>query len=200
MPRRIATYTASDWLRLRPLTQSYKTMLWNRLDRRHATSPAPDPDAARLLLGELAGKNVIASIAFNAPWTIAWQLRFVARHLENAAFLIADNSTDESAREEIARLCADAGVAWLRLPENPYKGLRYASRSHGLALNWVYHNIIRRLRPAAWGFFDHDLFPTRAFDPRVRLRGQPFYGDIVSRPGGTYLWPGYCLFSSAADR
>src|SRR3954452_16810711 len=145
MPRRIATYTASDWLRLRPLTQSYKTWVWDRQDRRHASSPAPDPEAMRRLLGDLAGKNVIASIAFNSPWTIAWQLRFVARHLDKTAFLIADNSNDETARAEIAQLCADAGVAYLRLPENPYKALRYASRSHGLALNWVYHNIFRRL-------------------------------------------------------
>jgi hypothetical protein len=200
MPRRIATYTASDWLRLRPLTQSYKTWVWNRLDRRHASSPAPDPEALRRLLGDLEGKNVITSIAFNSPWTIAWQLRFVVRYLENAVFLVADNSNDEAARASIAKLCADAGIAYLQLPENPYKVLRYASRSHGLALNWVYHNIIRRLRPAAWGFFDHDLFPTRPYDPEQRLRGQPFYGEIVSRPGGTYLWPGYCLFSCDADR
>src|SRR4051812_26036993 len=112
MPRPIATYTASDWLRLRPLTQSYKTLLWNRLDRRHASSPAPDPDAAQRLLGELAGRNVVASIAFNSPWTIAWQLRFVACHLDNAAFLVADNSNDEAAQARIAKLCGEAGVAY----------------------------------------------------------------------------------------
>ena len=67
------------------------------------------------------------------------------------------------------------------------------------ALNWVYRNVIRRLPPAAWGFFDHDLFPTRPFDPLQRLRGQPFYGDLEIRPGGRYLWPGYCLFSYDAD-
>jgi hypothetical protein len=200
MPRRIATYTASDWLRLRPLTQSYKTWVWNRLDRQHASAAADDPAAMRLVLERLTGKNVIASIAFNSPWTIDWQLRFVGRHLENSAFLVADNSNDERARAAIARLCAEASIAYLPLPANPYKDLRYASRSHGLALNWVYHNVIRRLRPAAWGFFDHDLYPTRPYDPEKRLRGQPFYGDLVSRPGGSYLWPGYCLFSSAADR
>ena len=52
----------------------------------------------------------------------------------------------------------------------------------------VYRNVIRRLRPAAWDFFDHDLFPTRPFDPLQRLRGQPF-GDLEIRPGGGYLWP-----------
>ena len=184
MPRRIATYTASDWLRLRPLSQRYKTWLWDRLDRRYASGPADDPQALQALLGRLSGKNVVASIAFNAPWTIGWQLRFVGRNLENAAFLVADNSSDPHARAAIAGLCAEAGVAYFQLPESRYQGRRYASRSHGLALNWTYRNVIRALGPMAWGFFDHDLFPTRPFDPETRLRGQPFYGALEQRPGG----------------
>ena len=200
MPRRIATYTASDWLRLRPLSQRYKTWLWDRLDRRYASGPADDPQALQALLGRLSGKNVVASIAFNAPWTIGWQLRFVGRNLENAAFLVADNSSDPHARAAIAGLCAEAGVAYFQLPESRYQGRRYASRSHGLALNWTYRNVIRALGPMAWGFFDHDLFPTRPFDPETRLRGQPFYGALEQRPGGAYLWPGYCFFSREADR
>jgi hypothetical protein len=200
MPRRIATYTASEWLKLRPLTQGYKTLLWNRLDRHYALRPSDDPQAFDVVLSQLAGKNLIASVAFNSPWTIGWQLRFVGRYLQNSAFLVADNSTDPNARAAIAALCAGAGVPCIALPENPYKESRHASRSHGLALNWIYRNVVRRLAPAAWGFFDHDLFPTRPFDPVDRLRGQLFYGDLEVRPGGRYLWPGYCLFARDADR
>jgi hypothetical protein len=200
MPRRIATYTASDWLRLRPLSQGYKSWLWDRVDRRYNRQPPPDAEALRKLLATLAGRNVVASIAFNTPWTIRWQLRFVGRNLENAAFLVADNSTRPEARTAIAALCAEHGAAYLALPPNPYSDNRHASRSHGLALNWVYRNIIRATGPAAWGIFDHDLFPTGPFDPLQRLRGQPFYGDLVERAGGRYLWPGYCFFSAEADR
>jgi hypothetical protein len=199
MPRPIATYTASEWSRLRPLTQGYKTWLWNWTDRRHAARPPDGAEAMQQVLARLAGKNVVTSIAFNVPWAIRWQLRFVRRYLENAAFLVADNSTAPDARAAIEMLCADAGTAYLALPANPYRESRHASRSHGLALNWVYRNVIRRVRPAAWGFFDHDLFPTRPFDPLERLRGQPFYGDLESRAGGRYLWPGYCLFADGAD-
>jgi hypothetical protein len=199
MPRPIATYTASEWSRLRPLTQGYKTWLWDRTDRRHAARPPDSAEAMSQLLKQLSGRNVVASIAFNVPWTIRWQLRFAARYLENAAFLVADNSTNPDARAAIGKLCADAGIAYLALPPNPYRETRHASRSHGLALNWVYRNIIGELRPAAWGFFDHDLFPTQPFHPLRRLRGQPFYGDLESRPGGRYLWPGFCLFSADAD-
>lgn len=199
MPRQIATYTASEWLRLRPLTQVYKTWLWQRVDRRYMLQQPDDAEALGRLLTHLSGSNIVATVAFNSPWTIRWQLSFVGRYLENAAFLVADNSTDPDARSAIAALCADAGVAYIALPANPYRERRHASRSHGLALNWIYRNLIRLLRPAAWGFFDHDLFPTHQFDPAQRLRGQPFYGDLVTRPGGSYLWPGYCLFSKGAD-
>jgi hypothetical protein len=124
----------------------------------------------------------------------------VTRNLQNAAFLVADNSSDPAARAAIETLCAESSIAYLKLPENPYRERRYASRSHGLALNWLYRNVIRALKPAAWGLFDHDLFPTHPFDPVERLRGQPFYGELEKRPGGAYLWPGYCFFSHEADR
>ena len=199
MPRRIATYTAPDWLNLRPFSQGYKTWLWDRIDQRHVIQPPERPDDFQRLLERLAGKNIVATVAFNSPWTIRWQLRFIGRYLENAAFFLADNSSDHEARSTIETLCADAGVAYLGLPANPYRERRHASRSHGLALNWIYRNIIRGLRPKAWGFFDHDLFPTHPFDPLSELRGQPFYGALESRAGGRYLWPGFCLFSKNAD-
>ena len=200
MPRQIATYTAAEWLRLRPLSQGYKTWLWNRVDRRFTHQAQADTAVMQRLLNQLSGRNLVVTIAWNAPWTIRWQLRFIAKNLENAAFLVADNSTDDDARSAIAADCADAGIAYLALPPNPYQSTRYASRSHGLALNWVYRNVVRPLAPSAWGFFDHDLFPTQPFDPEKRLRGQPFYGHLEVRPNGRYLWPGYCLFSRAADR
>lgn len=199
MARNTATYTADDWLRLRPLSHAYKTLLWNRIDWRFARQPAVDQQAYRRLLDAMAGQNLIATVAWNSPWVIRWQLRFMARNLRNAAFLVADNSTDPAARKAIAELCAEGGVSYLPLPPNPYRHVRHASRSHGLALNWVYHNLVRRLRPASWGFFDHDLFPTAPFDPHERLRGQPFYGDLEVREHGRYLWPGYCLFARSAD-
>jgi hypothetical protein len=199
MPRRIATYTASEWLVLQPLTQRYKTWLSDRIDRRYGVRPPAGAETVQPLLEQLAGRNFVVSVAFNTPWTIRWQLRFVARHLENAVFLVADNSSDRHARSDIEALCAEAGAAYVALPANPYRDKRHASRSHGLALNWVYRNVVRPLRPAAWGLFDHDLFPTQPFDPLQRLRGQPFYGDLEIRPGGRYLWPGYCLFARHAD-
>jgi hypothetical protein len=197
MPRRIASYTAKEWLKLRPLGESYKSLLLDRADRRYSRSAPPDPAALEATLQALKGRNLIATVAFNSVWVIGWQLRFAARNVENAAFVVFDNSTQAEARTQIEALCKARGVAYVALPQNPYSATRHASRSHGLALNWIWRNVIRRLAPQAWGFFDHDLFATRPFDPVARLRGQPFYGDLESRPGGAYLWPGFCLFSES---
>ncbi len=199
MPRAIATYTAADWLRLRPVLQAHKTWLWNRLDRRFVAMQPEDKAAVPRLLERISGQNLIVSIAWNAPWTIRWQLRFINRYLVNARFLVADNSTDPAARKAIAAACADAGADYIALPPNPYRTSRHASRSHGLALNWVYNNVVRPAAPEAWGCFDHDLFPTAPFDPQKRLRGQLFYGDLEERENGSYLWPGYCLFARGVD-
>lgn len=169
------------------------------MDRRFISTRPDDGNALRQLLQRISGQNLILSIAWNVPWTIRWQLRFINRHLANAVFLVADNSTDPAAREAIAADCADAGIEYLALPPNPYQTSRHASRSHGLALNWVYHNVVRPCAPSAWGCFDHDLFPTMRFDPQERLRGQLFYGDLEERAHGSYLWPGYCLFARGID-
>lgn len=187
-------------MRLRPVLQAHKTWLWNRMDRRFVSEIPDDTDAAAQLLKRISGQNLMFSIAWNAPWTIRWQLRFVNRHLANATFLVADNSTDPAAREAIATECANAEVEYLALPPNPYRTSRHASRSHGLALNWVYHNVVRPAAPAAWGCFDHDLYPTSRFDPQERLRGQLLYGDLEERAHGSYLWPGYCLFARGVDK
>lgn len=200
MPRRLSSYSAREWLRLRPLFHALKTFRLDRIDQAYTRTAGTDPAMMDALLARLAGRNVVATVAFNAPWTIAWQLRFIERNLRNASFVVADNSSDPKARAAIRDLCDKAGVAWIGLPPNPFTTRKEASRSHGAALNWTYRQVIRPLRPEAWGFFDHDLYPTQPFDPLERLRGQPCYGHIESRPGGTYLWPDYCLFARGVDQ
>ncbi|MGE0499328.1 MAG: hypothetical protein AB7I79_08730 [Rhizobiaceae bacterium] len=199
MPRSLASYSTAEWLRLRPLSQAYKSALWDRIDRRYSAMPHIEPSVLEALHRRLDGRNFVATIAWNSPWTIRWLLRFVAKNLSNATFLVADNSSNPTAREDVSALCSEFGAAYVRLPPNPYAAGNHPSRSHGLALNWVYRHVVRRLEPEAWGFFDHDLYPTAPFDPAERLRGQPLYGHLEQRRGGAYLWPGYALYSSKAD-
>ena len=68
------------------------------------------------------------------------------------------------------------------------------SRSHGIALNWVWHNILRPGSPRAFGFIDDDLFPTAPDDPFAPLDTQDFFGLVRQEGQKWFLWAGYCTF------
>jgi hypothetical protein len=73
------------------------------------------------------------------------------------------------------------------------------SLSHGVALTWIFHNLVRPLAPPAFAFVDHDLIPVSRFDIRRHLGDQPVYGARSDRRAfGTWaLWAGYCAFDFA---
>ena len=196
MPRRIATYTASDWLRLRPLTQGYKTWLWDRIDRRHAAAPArPAPSTepcAEAAFRQEPGRVDRVQLALDHPLAVA-----LRRPLPRECGLSGRRQLHRSqAARGQSKSCAPRPASPIsQLPANPYRRRAMPAARMGWRSTGSIATSSVALRPAAWGFFDHDLFPTRPFDPLRRLRGQPFYGDLDSRPGGRYLWPGYCLFS-----
>jgi len=193
MPRPLASYSAADWRRLRPLTQSYKSVLYRLEDRIFSARAPAAPAAFGETLRRLEGSNLVLTIAFNSPAAIEWQIRFSNRNLAGAALVVVDNSTDRVAADAIAALCREGGIAHLRLRHGPTDP-RVGSRSHGIALNWAFRRIVRPLRPAVFGFIDHDCYPLRPADPAALLGEQPIYGRLVLRENGWYLWPGFCFF------
>jgi hypothetical protein len=92
---------------------------------------------------------------------------------------------------------AAGSAAYLRAPENPWSG-RAASRSHGIALNWAWDNLIRPGEPDAFGFLDHDIFPTATDDPFAPLSRQDVYGIVRTAGPRWFLWAGFCTFRFAA--
>lgn len=192
MVRPLAEYTFADWRRLRPLTHRLKTLRYRRITARHARRPARRGDVQRMA-GLIRGRNVLVTIAFDDPEAIRWQAALVARYLPGAVHIVADNSREDAASIEIAADAAARDMPYLRLPAIDWsRGL--GSRSHGLALNWVWTNLILPGEPAAFGFLDDDLFPTAPDDPFAPLARQDFYG--VVRPAGErwFLWAGFCFF------
>ena len=196
MPRGLVEYSPLDWLRLRPLSHAWKTLASNAINRRFLRLPPPDAEANATVSRQISGHNIITTIAWNTPWVLRWHIKFVQANLRAAKLIVADNSSDPDARMAIRQLCADNGIPYFALPQNPYGPVRYASRSHGLALNWTYQNVIRPANPGFFGFLDHDLMPTGPLDPAQLLGNQPFFGRLVMRGNRWYLWPGYCFFRS----
>ena len=104
----------------------------------------------------LSGRHIGLVIAFEKPWVIDWLLRMAARNLTDGTLLVFDNSRRKEARKEISCICRECGVPYLALPPSP---TWHPNRSHGMAMTWVFHNVVRVVKPKTFTFIDHDLIP-----------------------------------------
>ena len=193
MPKRLADFTTDDWLRLRPFTQHLKTLRYDANNALHIRKPVRSGDIAAVIRS-LAGRRVLITVAFEDPQAIDWQIRLVRRYVACDLHLIADNSDDDVAADAIRAACDSTDALYLRLPATA----AHSSRSHGLALNWLWTNVVRPSRPTAFGFLDDDFFPTGPDDPFAVLRSQEFFGVIRNVGERWFLWAGFCLFRYAA--
>ena len=193
MPKRFAEFTTDDWLRLRPLTQRLKILRYDATNAVHMRKPARGGDIAAVIRS-LTGRRVLITVAVEDPQAIDWQIRLVRRYVACDLHLIADNSGDDVAANAIRSASDSAGALYLRLPASAAR----SSRSHGLALNWLWTNVVRPGRPAAFGFLDDDFFPTGPDDPFAVLGSQEFFGVIRTAGERWFLWAGFCLFHYAA--
>jgi hypothetical protein len=196
--RNLASYSAADWLTFRPLVHRLKYVRNQAVSRAFLSFGAASRERFLAEHAGLAGKTIAATIAFNMPWAVELFLRTARLNLIDTAIIVLDNSSRKEARAEIAALCRANGVAYLSLPRNPEWS---PNRSHGIALNWAYRNLIRPLDPPVFAFLDHDLFALQPFDLAAALVGQPVYGTKTrSRvvPEAWSLWAGFCVFDHAA--
>jgi hypothetical protein len=194
MPKSVTEFSAHDWRRLRPLTQSVKTIRYRLIDRNYRRRQPRGGDIAAVARS-IRGRNVLVTIAFADPVLIGWQTRLVRHYVPHAFHVVLDNSPTDADAEQIRR--AAGPTAYLRAPQNPWSG-HAASRSHGLALNWAWENLIRAGEPEAFGFLDHDIFPMAADDPFAPLACQDLYGVVRTVPPRWFLWAGFCMFRFAA--
>ncbi len=157
-------------------------------------------------VSELQGREqafrdaVIATVAFNRPDVIEWQIHLVRRYLaEHESYIVFDNSKKDEARQAIRDLCRRLHVPYVALPRNRL----VVSRSHGQALNWIVRNFIAGFSPKLFGFIDHDIFPTEPFSIRERLKDKSIYGSVrhdTPTPGGWFLWPAFSFFEGSLLR
>lgn len=140
--------------------------------------------------------NLCFAIAFNTPWVIDFLTRLWAKNVQDARLVIVDNSSSRAKAAQIAKLCRERGVPYLKLPWNPEWN---PNRSHGIAANWVFYNIVRRVQPRHFGFIDHDCFPIAPFSVEAQLRGYQVYGfvhQVVGQPQWN-LWAGFTFMNTS---
>ena len=190
--RPLREYDVRDWLRFRPVTHAYKTLRYGAAREIHVRRRQQSGD--RDIADRIRGRRVLVTIAYNDADAIDMQAAAVARCVPDALHVIADNSTDDAAAVAIAATAERSNVPYARLPRDYSSRAGGASRSHGLAMNWAWRNLVRPGEPEAFGFLDHDLYPTAADDPFAMLDRQPVYGSLRQEGNRWFLWAGYCMF------
>ncbi|MGC0151307.1 hypothetical protein ACPRNU_02460 [Chromobacterium vaccinii] len=191
--RDLAQFTVGEWLRLQPCQDALKQ--WrNDIWQRHYQSLRVEGQAAFLdgLAGQTQGLGLV--VAFEQPWALNWQLKMARVHLSDMRLLVFDNSRRPEMRRQIAEVCRANDVPYLGLPVNP---TRHVNRSHGFAMNWIYHNVVRELRPAHFAFIDHDMIPVLDSSCFRPLAAQAVYGLPNVSEWAWQLWAGYCAFDGA---
>lgn len=186
----LADYNVADWLRLRPLTHGLKMVRYRAVDRRYARLLPREGDPVALRTA-VRGQRLLVTVAYSDPQAIDWQARLIKRYLPNARYLIADNSPDEESAAAIQAIATAESLLYVRLPRNPWHA---GSRSHGIALNWLWRNIIRPGEPERFGLLDDDMFPTRPDDPFAILDSQDYYGVVREAGLRWFLWAGFCFY------
>jgi hypothetical protein len=193
--REIHQFSAAEWLRLLPVAQGLRQVRNDLLLARYLQARPPELAAFLQQQRHLAGRRIAIVIAFEQPWALDWQLRMAARNLPGTQLLVFDNSRIEQARGTIRQVCEAHAVPWLGLPA--YR-TRHVNRSHGMAMSWVYHNVVSALQPEIFGYLDHDLIPVAPVDLAGRLREQPVFGMLNAGNGAHWsLWAGYCFYRHA---
>jgi hypothetical protein len=196
--RYLTEFSATDWLKLLPIRHALKQI---RNDAWLAIYKNNRPNKLSQFLAEykdLENKNIALVIAFEQPWTVNWLLQMANRNVSDMTILVFDNSRNDSKRIEIERICKQNKAPYLALPANP---TRHVNRSHGMAMTWVYHNVVRAINPRIFGFIDHDLIPVRKVSIADKLTDQPVYGLLNQGKFGFWsLWAGYCFFGYAGTR
>lgn len=196
--RYLTEFSPLDWLQMLPVQHALKQV---RNDAWLAVYKNKRAEKLGPFLAEhedLADKNIALVIAFEQPWALNWLLRMANRNVADMTVLVFDNSRNESKRIEIEQVCKRNKAPYLALPPN---SSRHVNRSHGMAMTWVYHNVVRAISPRIFGFIDHDLIPVRKASIADRIADQPLYGLVnVGKFGFWSLWAGYSFFDYAVSK
>ena len=141
----------------------------------------------------LRGSNIAIVVAFEQPWALDWLLKMAKKNFRKTSILVFDNSRSSAMKSKIKLACIKNKTYYFPLPK--YRTY-HVNRSHGMALCWIYSNVVKMIQPKIFGFIDHDLIPIKQIDFNKIIRDQPFYGRKTGNKEGFWsLWAGYSLFN-----
>ena len=168
------------------------------LDRLYRGRPAQGQAEVVEALSRRRDGALALTIAYNVPEAVALLADSMARFAPGTPLLVCDNSTEPEARRALAAIAAEKGLYYLALPPAPFVRVRTA-RSHAAAANWVFHNVLRKVRPRVFAMLDHDLVLLKPTDLAALVARQPAYGlqRWSNRVKAWYLWPGFSIYDGS---
>ncbi len=190
--RKFTEFKISEWVKLTPIIHALKEVRNDFLLSRYINKKSIQAASFLEANKSLEGKNIAAVIAFEQPWALNFLLEQAKVNLINTHIIVFDNSKNMQKRQSIKDVCEKNHTHYLSLPPNTTK---HVNRSHGLAMSWAYHNVIKQLKPNIFTFLDHDLIPLKKIDIEEKLGHQPIYG-LLNKGNNNYwsLWAGFCTF------
>lgn len=197
MPKSFSEYELMDLIRFQPLVHAIKSFRYKRIDKNYFLKSDRNNDV-HLIVNRIKGKNVLLTIAFEDPVILELHLQLCSKFLNFDVHIVADNSYNAEIVLRNRAIVENWGACHIWLPENPWTKKGNPSRSHGIALNWLWHNVLKPGEPKSFGFLDHDIFPTCPDDPFGLLENFDFFGDQRTAGSKWFLWAGYCFFKFAA--
>lgn len=192
--RELIKYTPQEWFKLTPLKHMYKHARNRLVSTIYTKKKAGCMSCSMEHLIDI--DFPVVAIAYEQPWAIEVLVKLWRINVSGAVLIIADNSKSDGARAEMADICRRHEVCYIGLPSNMTK---HPNRSHALAMQWVFNNIIHKLDYDNFGFIDHDLFPVKKLSLEKIVDDQIVFGQEKARsrtdPGAWTVWAGYCFFN-----
>jgi hypothetical protein len=190
--RKFTEFKISEWVKLTPLIHAFKEVRNDFLLSRYVNKKSIQTSSFLEANKNLEGKNIAVVIAFEQPWALNFLLEQASINLANTHIIVFDNSKNIQKRESIKHVCEKNSAHYISLPSNTTK---HVNRSHGLAMSWAYHNVIKELKPNIFTFLDHDLIPLNKVNLEEKMEHQAIYG-LLNQGNNNYwsLWAGFCTF------
>jgi hypothetical protein len=170
----------------------FKKFLLSAVGKKYIKTPAE-----KIAIKPMKSNFLLVNFVFNNAELVELQYYSLKKFLkDNHDYLVADDSSDEDQAKATESFCFKNGISYIRLPKNN-PGLD-ESLCHGLALNWVFYNVIRKIKPERFGFLEQDVFVISPGSFLSPWENESFWGvkapSYEKRENLWRLWPGFCFF------
>ncbi len=194
--KKISQYSFSEVIQLKPLKDLLKEIRNDLLLAHYKIKSAIHEDQFLENNRHFKDANILVVIAFEQPKVLEWLFSLSCNNLKDYQLMVFDNSRNKEVRGDIKDLCDVWGIPYLSLP---MVRSRHPNRSHGLAMTWVFHRIIKKIQPYRFGYLDHDMYPIKpVYLSELIPSEQNFYGVLNDAQNYWNLWAGYCFFKFSA--